>query len=355
MADDGMPIVALDGLGELRGDACPAAPEVIRFLDVPYAAPPVGDTRWRQPSQPEPFEGVRANPRVLTRCPQPSMGGGAAPVTFEGHTLEDDEDCLKLAIWAPLAALRAAEEADERAQLAAIEAAEAAAAEAEQLERAQVDGSVLPRDERPPGSSSGLPGGSSDAGNSHLDAAQTAEDAEADTSHLLPIIFYIHGGGGRFGSCHTPAHGGEALAASQNVVFISVGYRLGILGFLAHPALSSEDRGQTACCGNYAIADQFAALTWVQAHATSFGGNPNCVTIMGLSSGAQYVSTLIVSPPSRHPQWGISKESRPTGLFHRAFAQSCVDLPNVRKLQSGCEMWGEKSAEEWVRIPFSST
>ena len=88
-------------------------------------------------------------------------------------------------------------------------------------------------------------------------------------------------------------------------------------------------------------------LTWVQHHATSFGGNPKCVTIMGLSSGAQYVSTLIASPPSRHPQWGMGKDSRPTGLFHRAFAQSCVDLPNVRKLQSSCEMWGGKSAEEW--------
>ena len=342
--------------------------------------------RWRQPAPPEPWEGVRANPRVLTRCPQPARGPA---VTFDGYELADDEDCLKLAIWAPLTAIHAAEEAEERAQIAAIEAAEAAEqAEqdaAERAERAAIDGSRLPRDERPMGSSGGLPGGSSDSpdpfaqgqladdgddgppdhsaasrqaarkaaerrrasGGLPGGANDRAEAAEPDTSHLLPIIVYIHGGGGRFGSCHAPHHGGEALARTQNVVFISMNYRLGVLGFLAHPALSAEDRGHMACAGNYAIADQVAALTWIQHHAASFGGNKRNITLMGLSSGAQFVSTLLVSPPIRHPQWGMGADSRPTGLFQRAFVQSCVDLPNVRKLQSSCDIWLKKSAEEW--------
>ena len=300
---------------------------------VPYAAPPVGDMRWRQPAQPEPWEGVRTNPHVLTRCPQPSMRG--PPPTFAGHTLVDDEDCLKCAIWAPVAAVQAAAEAEELAQIAAIEAAED---EAERLERGAVDPNypddpddptrrehAYP-DQRPPGSAGGMPGGNVP------ELGSSAEPtAAATTAHLLPVIVYIHGGGGKLGSCHTDVHGGETLARTQSVVFVAINYRLGILGFLAHPALSSEDRGSPiACCGNYAIADQIAALTWLQQHVHSFGGDKRNITLMGYSSGAQFVSTLIVSPPTRHPQWGMGADSRPTGLFHRAVVQSCVDLPNVR-------------------------
>eukprot|EP01043_Picozoa_sp_COSAG02_P097634 COSAG02_NODE_33844_length_493_cov_1.144670_1_plen_93_part_10 len=89
--------------------------------------------RWRAPAQPEPWNGVRSNPSVLTRCPQPSIGPAT---TFAGHTLVDDEDCLKCAIWAPVDAIRAAAQAEELAQIAAFDVAGAAAeAAAEQSER----------------------------------------------------------------------------------------------------------------------------------------------------------------------------------------------------------------------------
>lgn len=254
---------------------------------------------------------------MLTRCPQPSVGPAT---TFAGHTLVDDEDCLKCAIWAPVAAIRAAEQAEELAQIAAIEAAEAAA---ERSERGNV-------------------------ATDRISDGNVQQTPWSDSSALLPVIVYVHGGGGKLGTCHTDVHGGETLARTQQVVFVAINYRLGILGFLAHPALTSEDAGSTlGCCGNYAIADQIAGLVWVQEHIHCFGGDKSNVTVMGYSSGAQFVSTLIVSPFTRHPQWGMGADSRPTGLFHRAVIQSCVDLPNVRKLQSSCEVWQGKSAEEW--------
>ena len=89
------------------------------------------------------------------------------------------------------------------------------------------------------------------------------------------------------------------------------------------------------------------ALLWVQEHAASFGGDKDKVTLMGMSSGAQYVSTLLVSPACRDPKYGLDENHRPKGLFHRAFIQSCVDLPNVRKLQTSSDVWLQKSAEEW--------
>eukprot|EP01046_Picozoa_sp_COSAG06_P037125 COSAG06_NODE_4159_length_4511_cov_12.444470_1_plen_498_part_00 len=412
------PTVTLRGLGDLQGEPCPdsgSGPQVIRFLDVPFAAPPVGAARWTAPSPPEPWGGLRTNPRVLTRCPQPWPKRRGQPPTFEGHTLEDSEDCLKLAIWAPLAALEAAAEsraeAEAAAQLAAIEAAEEEAdgvptshvqahrdaalsrnyggtggvvrrlnqlmeeAEAEAEAVQIIDASLREEINSEEGESKGDNGsdpwdsdsnpipGASQAGNvakllTRDDAAASAAatgDAESDAAtsseadHLLPIVFYVHGGGGKHGSCHSPAHSGEALARTQDVVFISCNYRLGIFGFLAHPALSQEDQQSTGegCCGNYAISDMIMALSWVQEHAAALGGDKDNVTIMGLSSGAQYVSTLLVSPPCRDPKYGMDENQRPKGLFHRAFIQSCVDLPNVRKLQTSCGVWLQKSAEDW--------
>lgn len=99
--------------------------------------------------------------------------------------------------------------------------------------------------------------------------------------------------------------------------------------------------------GNYALSDMIAALYWVQEHAASFGGDKDNITLMGMSSGAQYVSNLLVSPPCRDPKHGLDENHRPHGLFHRAFIQSCVDLPNVRKLQTSTDVWLQKSAEEW--------
>ena len=103
---------------------------------------------------------------------------------------------------------------------------------------------------------------------------------------------------------------------------VNINYRLGILGFLAHPELQADPSGS----GNYAILDQIFALHWIQSNIAAFGGDPKNVTIWGLSSGAQYVSTLLVSPAAQ-------------GLFHRAMVQSCSDLNNVRQVAGSCDVW----------------
>eukprot|EP00439_Symbiodinium_sp_Y106_P039651 s6040_g4.t2 len=160
-----------------------------------------------------------------------------------------------------------------------------------------------------------------------------------DDAQKLPVLVYIHGGGGKSHSAHCPRESGHQLALKQGLCCVNINYRLGIFGFLAHPELSQEDResmsrGIAAGSGNYAILDQLCALKWVQCHIDSFGGDASNVTIWGLSSGAQYVSTLLVSPAA-------------SGLFHKAMVQSCADLNNVRQLDSSCDVWLGKTAEAW--------
>ncbi|HEX2456987.1 MAG TPA: carboxylesterase/lipase family protein [Vicinamibacterales bacterium] len=125
-------------------------------------------------------------------------------------------------------------------------------------------------------------------------------------SGALPVMVWIHGGGNFGGTSNTPALDGEQLAR-HGVVVVTTNYRLSILGFLAHPALSKESPHQVS--GNYGLLDQIAALRWVQANIRQFGGNPGNVTIFGESAGSFDVSFLMVSPLAK-------------GLFHRAIAQS---------------------------------
>ncbi|MDR0763070.1 MAG: carboxylesterase family protein [Bacteroidales bacterium] len=129
--------------------------------------------------------------------------------------------------------------------------------------------------------------------------AKTVEDK-------LPVMVWIHGGGFTGGSGTVPLYNGEAMAR-KGVVFVTINYRLGIFGFLAHPELSAED--ENGVSGNYGILDQIAALKWVQENIGAFGGDPNRVTIAGQSAGAMSVNVLCVSPLAK-------------GLFHRAIAQS---------------------------------
>jgi para-nitrobenzyl esterase len=120
-----------------------------------------------------------------------------------------------------------------------------------------------------------------------------------------PVIVWIHGGGWTNGATSLPLYAGDALAA-RGVVVVSIAYRLGALGFLAHPALSAEDGGSS---GDYGLMDQVAALRWVQRNIGAFGGDPGNVTIAGQSAGAMSVSLLLAAPEAK-------------GLFHRAIAQS---------------------------------
>ncbi len=121
-----------------------------------------------------------------------------------------------------------------------------------------------------------------------------------------PVIVWFPGGGLANGSTSIPLYDGAALAR-RGAVVITVAYRLGALGFLAHPALSAESPEHTS--GNYGLMDQVAALEWVKANAAVFGGDPDRVTIAGQSAGATSVSILMASP-------------RAKGLFQRAIGQS---------------------------------
>ncbi len=122
----------------------------------------------------------------------------------------------------------------------------------------------------------------------------------------LPVMVWIYGGGYSNGSAAMPLYWGDALAAKGAVV-VTFGYRVGPLGFLAHPELSKETPRHTS--GNYGLLDQLAALAWVKRNIAAFGGDPGSVTIFGQSAGSMAVSILMASP-------------RGKGLFQRAIGQS---------------------------------
>jgi para-nitrobenzyl esterase len=121
----------------------------------------------------------------------------------------------------------------------------------------------------------------------------------------LPVMVWIHGGAFSMGSTSQPLYDGSRLA-EKGVVVVSIGYRLGPFGFLAHPELTREGGGGS---GNYGLRDLIAGLEWVRDNIATFGGDPNCVTIFGESAGGGAVNILASSP-------------RAKGLFHRAICES---------------------------------
>ena len=122
----------------------------------------------------------------------------------------------------------------------------------------------------------------------------------------LPVMVYIHGGGLRVGSAREALYDGEELA-KKGIVVVTLNYRLGILGFFAHPELTKESPYHTS--GNYGLLDQNTALQWVHRNIAAFGGDPNKVTIFGQSGGAFSVTSQVVSPLSK-------------GLFRAAIVES---------------------------------
>ena len=126
----------------------------------------------------------------------------------------------------------------------------------------------------------------------------------AAAKRRLPVYVFIHGGAFRGGSGSLAIYDGAKLAA-QGVVVVTLNYRLGAFGFLAHPELTRE----AGTSGNYGILDQIAALRWVRANIAALGGDPANVTIAGESAGAMSVNSLIMSPLAK-------------GLFHRAVSMS---------------------------------
>ncbi|MDR3754043.1 MAG: carboxylesterase family protein [Terracidiphilus sp.] len=142
-----------------------------------------------------------------------------------------------------------------------------------------------------------------------------------------PVFFWIYGGALSGGSSRDPLYDGGRLA-SQGIVVVSINYRLGVLGWLAHPELSKES--PLGVSGNYGLLDQIEALQWVRRNISAFGGDPANVTIAGESAGALSVMYLMAAPPAR-------------GLFAKAIAESAymISTPELRKAS-----FGSPSAEE---------
>jgi para-nitrobenzyl esterase len=132
-------------------------------------------------------------------------------------------------------------------------------------------------------------------------------------SEKQAVFVWIYGGGLSSGSANCAIYDGEEMA-KKGIVFISINYRVGVFGFMAHPELSKES-GYGAS-GNYGFLDQIAALKWVQKNIAAFGGDANNVTIAGQSAGAFSVTALIASPLAK-------------GLFHKAIPQSGGLLSNM--------------------------
>ncbi len=191
------------------------------YKGIPFAAPPVGDLRWRPPQPAAKWDDVRQADHFAPGCVQ-SMGGPPPSGT--------SEDCLYLNIWTP---------------------------------------------------------------------AKSSEER-------VPVLVWIYGGGFNGGATSVPVYSGEKLA-KRGAVLVSIAYRVGILGFFAHPELSAESPHHVS--GNYGLLDMIAGLQWIQRNIAVFGGDPTRVTIFGESAGGIAVSMLCASPLAK-------------GLFHGAISQS---------------------------------
>lgn len=215
-------------------------PRITVFKGVPYAAPPVGELRWRAPQPMPKWEGIREafeyGPMSIQDVP------GADPKEFwtrelhpAGPEFQMSEDCLYLNIFTP------AKKGDEK----------------------------------------------------------------------YPVLIYIHGGGYRGGYPYEIEFDWEHMAR-KGIVCVGVQYRLGVLGFLAHPWLSAEHPDEPK--GNYGVQDQLAAIQWVKRNIEAFGGDPSRITIAGQSAGAGSVQTQLASPLAK-------------GCFEGAIIQSGITIP----------------------------
>jgi para-nitrobenzyl esterase len=210
------------------------------FKGIPFAAPPLGDLRWRAPKPPVAWTGVRPADKFSPACVQ-------VPIVFRElgmDTVETSEDCLYLNVWTP---------------------------------------------------------------------AKSSKDR-------LPVMVWIYGGGFSIGGTSIALYNGANLA-KKGVVLVSVAYRVGALGFMAHPALTAEQSGHS---GNYGLLDQIAGLQWVKRNITAFGGDPGRVTIFGESAGGIAVSMLAASPLAK-------------GLFQGAISESGGNFAPAQRDNEGGE------------------
>jgi len=254
-ADD--PVVDVTG-GRIRGKI--ASDGGAAFKGIPFAKPPVGDLRWREPEAPAPWTNIRDAYEFMPACVQLSEGWNADMVPTSS------EDCLYLNVATPL---------------------------------------------WPP-------------------------------KQKLAVMFWIHGGSNMAGAGEAPAFDERALVR-HGIVWVTVNYRLGALGFMAHPDLVKESNHGSS--GNYGLLDQIAALRWVRDNIAKFGGDPDNVTIAGESAGAWDVSLLMTSPLAK-------------GLFNKAIQESGSiaafkgALPPARAQELGQKVAAQLNAPEENAIAF---
>ena len=216
-----------------------ANPAVSVFKGIPFAAPPVGDLRWRPPQPAARWEGVRQAGSFSAACMQTPYPAGSL-YRHEPEPLS--EDCLYLNIW-------------------------------------------------------------------------TAADSPGERR---PVMLWIHGGGLTRGSGSSRIYDGEELAR-KGVVLVTINYRLGVFGFLAHPGLTAESAHRSS--GNYGFLDQVAALQWVHRNIAQFGGDPGRVSIFGQSAGSWSVNLLMATPLAK-------------GLFQRAIGESGAEFETLPRLSA---------------------
>ncbi|ROZ74429.1 carboxylesterase family protein [Ramlibacter sp. WS9] len=183
------------------------------------------------------------------------------------------------------------------------------------------------------------------------------------TGASLPVVVWLHGGGFRSGATSMSLMDGQKLA-QMGVVVVTVNYRLGALGHLAHPDFADPDTGATA---NWAVQDQVAALQWVKANIKAFGGDPNNVTLSGQSGGAMnsimiaqnpkwrpLVSRLyLVSPPDVSTPFGFSLAD--AAVYTEVIAQRLGTTPKGLAGVSGLDIHNAELALSRAALPASVT
>lgn len=221
---------AFSANGQIRVDggliSGATADGITSYKGIPFAAPPVGELRWKAPQPVVAWEGVRQCNDFGPECPQAPYPQASL---YYSPPQKQSEDCLYLNVW-----------------------------------------------------------------------------TGARSGEKRPVMVWIHGGALTRGTGATPVYNGTAFA-KKGVVLVTINYRLGPLGYLAHPELTAESPNHSS--GNYGVLDQIAALKWVQKNIAAFGGDPGRVTVFGESAGSWSVNVLVASPLAK-------------GLFHRAIGES---------------------------------
>jgi para-nitrobenzyl esterase len=181
----------------------------------------------------------------------------------------------------------------------------------------------------------GSVGGSEDCLTLNIYAPRVGEKAVPAGERRWPVMVWIHGGGNSIGE--SGFYDGGHLAAAENVVVVTINYRLGPFGWFRHAALRADSADAAEQSGNFATLDHIRALEWVRDHIAAFGGDANNVTIFGESAGGRNVYTLLLAPPAK-------------GLFHRAIVQSgglgLGSLAEAEHFTDAAEPGGKDSSNE---------